>query len=87
MSELFDPENIEPTENDIFEFNTDETAEEFGPIIVPIGELIYHQVMTAVSSALFHYVEVFNELGNVKLLKEDDIKMMLEKEEGSEVDE
>jgi hypothetical protein len=85
MSELFDPENIEPTENDIFEFTSSE--EQTGPIVVPIGELIYHQVMTAVSSALFHYVEVFNELGNVKLLKEDDIKMMLEKEEGDDVDE
>lgn len=74
-------ENIEP-EDDIFEMSEDEE-----PITLPIGELIFHQVMTAVSSALFPHVQIFNELGTVKLVDQSDIQLFLipeDEEEGEE---
>jgi hypothetical protein len=78
--EIFD-ESIEPEDDigDFFDFVDRTEGEE--TVSVPIGELVFHQVMTAVSGVLLQVVPVFNEFGSVRLLREDDVQMILDEGE------
>jgi hypothetical protein len=89
--DIFD-DNIEPENDvlngDVFEGISHPENKDGEEGLVPIGELIYHQVMTAVSSTMLQFVHLFNELGNVRLLKENDIAMFIDNEEtGDDEDE
>ena len=66
---------------DIFDENIEPEDDTENSVIVPIGELIYHQVMTTVSQVMFSYVPILNELGNVRLLRTEDVVLMLEEME------